>query len=196
MVSISDLQCGKAGEYLVCADLIMKGFVAFPSEQGLPFDVVAEINGKLVKIQVKTTRTTRSIPQRRKNVLGYIFSVKVCGKHNRQRYQNGDVDIFALVALDIREIAYLHKSEVKETMVFRHPNFEYDKRLSDRYKSIDSIKTDRANGMHYSALISKYRICESSLRKIISGETYKNIPFIAEGRYLSQYPIEKIANKL
>ena len=30
------LQIGKAGEYLVCADLIMKGFIAFPSEQGLP----------------------------------------------------------------------------------------------------------------------------------------------------------------
>ena len=32
------LQIGKAGEYLVCADLIMKGFIAFPSEQGLSFD--------------------------------------------------------------------------------------------------------------------------------------------------------------
>ena len=32
------LQIGKAGEYLVCADLIMKGFIAFPSEQGLPYD--------------------------------------------------------------------------------------------------------------------------------------------------------------
>ena len=33
MKDISDLQIGKAGEYIVCADLILKGFVAFPSEQ-------------------------------------------------------------------------------------------------------------------------------------------------------------------
>ena len=37
-----DLQVGKAGEYLVCFDLIMKGFVAYPSEQGLPYDLVLD----------------------------------------------------------------------------------------------------------------------------------------------------------
>ena len=39
----NELQKGKAGEYLVCADLILKGFVAFISEQGLPYDVVLDI---------------------------------------------------------------------------------------------------------------------------------------------------------
>ena len=34
------LQIGKAGEYLVCADLILKGYIAFLSEQGLPYDVI------------------------------------------------------------------------------------------------------------------------------------------------------------
>lgn len=28
---VDDLQAGKAGEYLVCADLILKGFIAYPS---------------------------------------------------------------------------------------------------------------------------------------------------------------------
>jgi len=37
---IDDMQVGKAGEYLVCADLISKGYVAYLSEQGLPYDVV------------------------------------------------------------------------------------------------------------------------------------------------------------
>jgi hypothetical protein len=37
---LTDLQLGKAGEYLVCADLILKGHIAFPSEQGLSFEVV------------------------------------------------------------------------------------------------------------------------------------------------------------
>ena len=60
-----ELQIGKAGEYLVCADLILKGFVAYPSEQGLPYDVVLDIDGKLYKVQVKTTTTYRTIPQRK-----------------------------------------------------------------------------------------------------------------------------------
>ena len=38
----SELQTGKEGEYLVCADLILKGLIAFPSEQGLPYDVVVD----------------------------------------------------------------------------------------------------------------------------------------------------------
>jgi hypothetical protein len=46
------LQIGKAGEYLVCADLILKGFVSFPSEQGLPYDVLLDTGEKLLKIQV------------------------------------------------------------------------------------------------------------------------------------------------
>jgi len=58
-MEINDLQAGKAGEYLVCADLIVKGYVAFPSEQGLPFDVVLDVQGRLLRVQVKTTRRLR-----------------------------------------------------------------------------------------------------------------------------------------
>ena len=49
MKVITDLQIGKAGEYLVCADLILNGYVAFLSEQGLPFDIVLDYNNKLYK---------------------------------------------------------------------------------------------------------------------------------------------------
>ena len=51
-----DLQVGKAGEYLVCFDLIMKGFVAYPSEQGLPYDLVLDTGNKMLKIQVVAPR--------------------------------------------------------------------------------------------------------------------------------------------
>lgn len=61
---VDDMQAGKAGEYLVCADLILKGFVAYPSEQGLPYDVVLDCGGKLLKVQVKATRTHKQTPQR------------------------------------------------------------------------------------------------------------------------------------
>jgi hypothetical protein len=118
-MSISDLQAGKAGEYLVCADLILQGFVAFPSEQGLPFDVVAEVGGRLVKIQVKTTRQAVSMPQRKQHTPSYLFHVKRSGKCGVKRYKTEDVDIFALVALDTRTIGYVAASEAKTTMQFR-----------------------------------------------------------------------------
>ena len=61
----SDLMIGVAGEHLVCFDLITRGFTCFMTEQGLPYDVIADINGKLVKVQVKTTRTHSETPQRK-----------------------------------------------------------------------------------------------------------------------------------
>ena len=62
----NELQIGKAGEYIVCADLIMKGLIAFPSEQGLPYDVVIDTGKKILRCQVKTTERARVIPQREK----------------------------------------------------------------------------------------------------------------------------------
>jgi hypothetical protein len=116
---VDDLQCGKAGEYLVCADLIIKGFVAYPSEQGLPYDVVMDYNGKLLKVQVKTTRGLRNLPQRKIPVNCYIFNIKRRGKGNKQRTTENTCDLFALVALDTKEIGYMLNKDVKETMNFR-----------------------------------------------------------------------------
>ena len=79
-MEIDDLQAGKVGEYLVCADLILKGYVAFPSEQGLPFDVVLSANNRLYKIQVKTTRQPMPVPQRKNRTEKYLFHIRRCQK--------------------------------------------------------------------------------------------------------------------
>jgi hypothetical protein len=123
MENINDLQIGKAGEYLVCADLILKGFIAFPSEQGLPYDLVFERNNKLYKVQVKTTRKSKNIPQRKTPIPAYIFNIKRRGKHNKPRTSMNTCDIFALVALDSKVIGYLPNKKVKETMNFRCKEF-------------------------------------------------------------------------
>lgn len=126
MKTISDLQIGKAGEYLVCADLILKGHVAFLSEQGLPFDVVLNIDGRLYKIQVKTTREAKHIPQRKSDIPAYIFHIGIngCGKKGKKRrskYDSKQVDFFALVALDSKRIAYIPYFNTQTTMNFRVP---------------------------------------------------------------------------
>lgn len=118
-MEINDLQAGKAGEYLVCADLIIKGYIAFPSEQGLPFDVVLDAGGKLIKVQVKTTRRLRPLTQRKHPINAYQFNIKRCGKGNTKRVTDYSCDLFALVALDSKEIGYMINKNVKQTMNFR-----------------------------------------------------------------------------
>ena|SRR3990167_2361335 len=117
-MNIDDLQAGKVGEYLVCADLILKGHIAFPSEQGLPFDVVLSTNNRLYKIQVKTTRQPMPVPQRKNRTDKYLFHIRRCGKGGRMSYGENDVDIFAIVALDTKTIGYLRAKDTKQTMFF------------------------------------------------------------------------------
>ena len=122
-MNISDLQIGKAGEYMVCADLILKGHIAFPSEQGLPYDIVFEYMGRLLKLQVKTTRQSKDIPQRKSPVQGYIFNIKRRGKGNKSRTDETTCDLFALVALDSKIIGYIPNKDVRQTMNFRTEKF-------------------------------------------------------------------------
>ena len=115
----NEMQMGKAGEYLVCADLIMKGFIAYPSEQGLPYDVVLDLDGKLLKIQVKTAIKPRLVPQRKNETQTYIFDLARRGKSSRGTYSNVDVDIFALVALDKMEVGYIAAMEDTKYATYR-----------------------------------------------------------------------------
>lgn len=128
MKIITDLEIGKAGEHLVCADLILKGYGAYLSDQGLPYDVVCDIGGKLIRIQVKTTRTFRPVPQRVKETPAYLFHIRRCGKGGRRSYDERDFDAMALVALDINKIAYIKLNEARQTL---HLNREKFNTLTD-----------------------------------------------------------------
>ena len=109
----NNMQTGKAGEYLVCADLIIKGFVAYPSEQGLPYDVVLDYNGRLAKVQVKTVSKPSITPQREKVSYEYVFNMSKRGKNRQLRYSDEDVDLFAMVTLDTKKIGYLIPSDFR-----------------------------------------------------------------------------------
>lgn len=113
------LQIGKAGEYLVCADLILKGFVAFPSEQGLPYDVLLDNGKTLLKIQVKTTEKYRTVPQRNQDTKCYIFNIKRAGSKGTTRYSEDEIDLFALVCLDTMKIGYILNKEMPSTINIR-----------------------------------------------------------------------------
>jgi len=114
-----EMQTGKAGEYLVCADLILKGFIAFPSEQGLPYDVLLDVGDRLLKVQVKTTSKPRKVQQRKKDTTAYIFNVKRNGKNGKGRYSDSEIDLFALVCLDTMLIGYLVTNDMPDTLNIR-----------------------------------------------------------------------------
>lgn len=119
------LEIGKAGEHLVCADLIMKGYRAYLTDQGLPYDVIVDVNNKLLRIQVKTTLQSSFIPQRKQNYKSYKFQCRRCGKGGRKEYSNNDVDIVAFVCIQDNLIGYLKIEDVRTTMYFRTKKQKY-----------------------------------------------------------------------
>lgn len=117
-----DLNIGRAGEYLVCFDLAMHGYKAYLTSQGMPYDIILDVNGVLYKIQVKTTRKPVRVPQRINRIDKYLFHITRRGKNGRKTYQEKDVDIFALVALDEKTIGYFSPSKIRTTMAFAPEN--------------------------------------------------------------------------
>ena len=115
---LTDLEVGRAGEYLVAADLLLSGYGAFLTAQGLSCDIILEANGRLFKVQVKTTRKPIPVPNRKKRTQKYCFNVRRCGKNGRRSYRDKEVDLFALVAIDSREIGYIPAENAKQTMFF------------------------------------------------------------------------------
>jgi len=171
MKNLSDMAAGKAGEYLVCADLILRGHTAFLSEQGLPFDVIADVGGRLLRIQVKTTRGPRTIPQRANHTAGYLFHIKRCGKGGAQTYGAGDVDIFAMVALDTRDMGFISAAKVRQTMIFRSTALKgqyFDEVLKVR---CDRIRALHSQGVTGSEIAKEMDLDKSYISRVLNGKS-------------------------
>lgn len=111
--------CGRAGEHLVCADILSRGHECFIAEGRLPYDVVADIGGHVVRIQVKTTAGIKSCPQRKNNTPVYMWNARKFGKGSRHSYSVTDTDLVAYVALDRRIIAYRTSERIAQSTVLR-----------------------------------------------------------------------------
>jgi hypothetical protein len=127
---VTDLAVGTAAEHLVCADLLLAGYRAFMADQNCPYDVAVDL-GRLIRIQVKSTRRPRSIPQRATHIPAYLFNVRRAGKGNRRKYAEDAFDLLALVALDLRLIGYFSPSLHKNTIHVRPPGATGGKHFAD-----------------------------------------------------------------
>lgn len=120
----AELMVGKAGEYLAMADLLLQGIECSQTSQGTNYDIIADIGGRLIKIQVKTTRKTRLLSQRANPI--YFFHIKRTGKNGIRKYQKGDFDCYALVALDIKKVFYMPFELTKSASIcLRDKNLNY-----------------------------------------------------------------------
>lgn len=180
MRTSNELQVGKAGEYLVCADLILKGFVAFLSEQGLPYDVLLDTGSRILRVQVKTTSGPRVVPQRAKETSAYIFNVKKCGKGSIKRYEENEIDLFALVCLDTMSVGYITTNDMPETINYRVDSLRgtyYDEKGKADYAVVKQAheggktrrEIEKETGLHYSTIS---RMLESGYEPFETGARY------------------------
>lgn len=168
----NELQIGKAGEYLVCSDLILKGFIAYPSEQGLPYDICLDTGAEIKRVQVKTTQTYRTVPQRVKETKAYIFNIRNHGKGNKRKYKFGEVDLFALVALDTATVGYLQHKEMASTMNFRVEEFRGSYYDEKGIKDFKKVRECLSNGLNQTETSKKLGIAQGTVNRMAQ-EDYK-----------------------
>lgn len=93
-MGISTNNIGHASEYLVCFDLALRGLHAAPNIfEHCVYDVIADHNGQMLRIQVKGTLN------KKKGGKGYQFSM--------HKTEYGICDLIALVAIDLKQVKYV-----------------------------------------------------------------------------------------
>ena len=122
----AEMEVGRAGEYLVMADLLLNGWVAYPTSQGVPYDIAVDIGQRVIRVQVKSTKTPKTPGSLNRGSPLYVFHTRRAGKGGRRRYSSDDFDVLALVALDRRLIAYYALADThKDCVALRVPGVRY-----------------------------------------------------------------------
>lgn len=141
------LELGKAAEHIVCADLILSGYTAYLSDQGLPYDIVVDLGDRLLRVQVKSTVRAKNANARGRNPnFVYNFSVRKRGKKEKgARLSREHCDVVALVALDIRQAGYMSIEDVGTTVALHPPGYSFSgKYKRNRTVSIDGLSFESA----------------------------------------------------
>ena len=183
MIRTSDkFQIGKAGEYLVCADLLLKGFNVSPAGEALPYDLLLDTGKKILKVQVKTTETHRKTNQWRGVSGAYVFSIKRKGSNSEKRYEDNEVDIFALVALDTMQIGYIKNEDMPTTINIRveelRGQYHDEKGIEIQRKAIEL----QEDGLTVKEICQELGLGNTSVRNYLK-EDFE--PFITKAKYMS-----------
>lgn len=131
---------GQAGEYLVAAEITALGYVCLTTPPKVKYDLVANINNTLIKIQVKTIAGPRV--SSKTGAATYEFSMRK-ERNKGSFYSDDDIDGFALVAFDRREVAFIPLMQ-GASISFRTPESKHgqaknSKSMSDKQYSFESF---------------------------------------------------------
>ena len=139
-----ELELGRAAEHLVCADLLLSGWAAYPTAQGLPYDLAVDVGGRVLRVQVKSSFYPRNPqPSSRANP-AYFYAIRRAGRGAARVYRGNEFDIYALVALDRRLIAYFAVAELPtQSVVMRIPGGRYGRGASTE-REFGGASFDRA----------------------------------------------------
>jgi hypothetical protein len=77
--------------------------------EGPPYDLLAQIANRLLRVQVKTA--ARPVWDKR-----YVFQTQLGshkGPHRSRVYEGDDIYLFALVALDMKRVAFTSRKDVE-----------------------------------------------------------------------------------
>jgi len=164
------LEIGRAAEHLVVADLLLSGYRAFLTEQGMPYDVVIDHDGKIIRVQVKATAKTKNVSARsRSDRVMYSWNVRSRGKNRvGVRLDESHCDIVALVALDARHIAYLPIAVCGQTVQFFPNGSEVSRGGHNWGRNVDQFPIAEA----LSGNLSGYRSSDRPLTHCPHGHEY------------------------
>jgi len=114
------LQIGRIGEYLAAAVLEQMGFDVH-IVAGKKYDLLVTAEENLYRVQVKSTSRDNSTNRARKP--SYEFRTSH-GSSGKKLYAKGEMDIFALVAIDIRKVLFFPADTIK-TVTKRVPPADF-----------------------------------------------------------------------
>lgn len=163
---------GKAGEHLVCADLCLKGISVSIASETLPYDLLLDTGSKILKVQVKTTEQPRKSNQWRGKSDAYVFSIKRKGSNGSKKYNDNEVDVFALVCLDTKQVGYLKNSDMPTTI-----NIRVDLLRGQYHDEKGLIRLKEIHNLYYNEKLSIREICEKTSVSDSTVRTYLSKDF-------------------
>lgn len=105
---------GQIGEAYCLYRIRHIGHYASPMAEGFPFDIMMQANGKILRVQVKTTQCAKD---------GYFTFLTHKGRYAKNpdrgqcksAYNEQDYDVAALVALSVERVHFLYVKQAGES---------------------------------------------------------------------------------
>jgi len=118
-LEVSALSIGRTGELIASAALELLGHQA-TAVADRKYDLLVDCGSKFIRVQVKASFSTEA--------RGPNYQFKTAhGRHSKKTYVDGQVDIFALVAVDERRCVFLPQCDIT-TVTIRLPKTRFTDR--------------------------------------------------------------------